>query len=53
MRSPTIRIAVLGKSFANSLTAPRACEMERISIQWPRSMIVTRVASSSQSGMPG
>ena len=27
--------------------------MERISIQWPRSMIVTSVASSSQSGMPG
>ena len=33
--------------------APWAWEIDRISIQWPRSMIVTRVASSSHSGMPG
>jgi hypothetical protein len=27
--------------------------MDLISIQWPRSMTVTRVASSSQRGIPG
>ena len=45
--------AVFGSSFASSFSAPCACEIERISIQWPSSMIVTSVASSSQSGMPG
>ena len=34
-------------------SAPCAWVIERISIQWPSSMIVTSVASSSQSGMPG
>ena len=47
-----MRTAV-GSSFASSASAPWACVIERISIQWPSSMIVTSVASSSQSGMPG
>ena len=39
--------------FTSSFNAPYACAIERISIQWLRSMIVTSVASSSQSGIPG
>jgi hypothetical protein len=53
VRSPTTRKAVSGRSFANSFSAPCACAIERISIQWPRSMIVTSVDNSSHSGMPG
>jgi hypothetical protein len=53
VRSPTMRTAVSGRSLASSFSAPCACEIERISIQWPRSMIVTSVASSSHSGIPG
>ncbi len=44
---------MLGSSFASSRSAPCAWEIERISIQWPSSMMVTSVASSSHSGMPG
>ena len=33
LRSPTIRTAVSGSSFASSLSAPWACEIDRISIQ--------------------
>jgi hypothetical protein len=51
--SPTARTAVSGSSFASSCSAPWACMIERISIQWPSTMIVTSVASSSQSGIPG
>jgi hypothetical protein len=43
------RVAVSGSSFASSWSAPWAWEMERISIQCPSSMMVTRVASSHQS----
>jgi hypothetical protein len=46
------RTAMSGRSFANSLSAPWACPMERISIQCPRTMIVTRVASSHHRGCP-
>lgn len=53
MRSPEIRCAVSGSSFASSLSAACACVIERISIQWPRTMIVTRVASSHQRSIPG
>ena len=42
------RVAVSGSSFASSWSAPWACEIERISIQWPSSMMVTNVASSHQ-----
>ena len=45
------RVATFGSSFASSFSAPWACVMERISIQWPSSMIVTSVASSHQSGI--
>ncbi len=52
--SPSVtRSAVDGISFASSFSAPLAWEMDRISIQWPRSMMVTSVASSHHSGMPG
>jgi hypothetical protein len=51
--SAVIRTAADGRSFASSSSAPCACEMERISIQWPSSMTVTSVESSSQSGIPG
>ncbi len=49
----TTRTAVSGSSFASSFSAPCAWAIERISIQWPSSMTVTSVASSSQSGIPG
>ena len=52
-RSPVIRTAVSGSSLASSLSAPCACEMDRISIQWPSTMIVTRVASSHHRSEPG
>jgi hypothetical protein len=51
--SPTMRSAVSGSSFASSFKAPCACEIERISIQWPRTMIVTSVASSHHRSEPG
>jgi hypothetical protein len=44
-----MRVAVSGSSLASSWRAPWAWEMERISIQCPSSMMVTRVASSHQS----
>ena len=50
-RPSSTRVAVSGSSFASSFSAPCACVMERISIQWPSSMIVTSVASSHQSGI--
>ena len=53
IRSPTMRCAVLGSSRASSFNAPLAWKMDRISIQWPSSMIVTRVASSHHSASPG
>ena len=53
VRSPAMRVATAGSSLASSQSAPWACEIDRISSQWPRSMIVTRVASSSQRGIPG
>ena len=53
VRSSTTRTAVSGSSFANSLTAPWAWEIDRISIQWPSTMIVTRVASSHHRSEPG
>lgn len=43
---------MFGSSFAGSLSAPCAWVMDRTSIQWPSTMMVTSVASSSQSGMP-
>ncbi|MGY3490514.1 hypothetical protein ACVW1C_008458 [Bradyrhizobium sp. USDA 4011] len=43
------RRALSGNSLASSLSAPCAWKIERISIQWPSSMIVTRVASSHHS----
>ena len=52
-RPSTTRIAPAGRSFASSFSAPCAWEIERISIQWPSSITVTSVESSSQSGMPG
>ena len=51
--SRTTRTAVFGSSLASSARAPCAWLIERISIQWPSSMMVTSVASSSQSGIPG
>ena len=53
IRSPTMRCAVLGSSRASSFNAPLAWKMDRISIQWPSSMMVTSVASSHQSDSPG
>lgn len=38
------RIAVSGRSLASSLSGPFACAIERISTQWPSSMMVTKVA---------
>ena len=46
----TISVALSGKSLASSFSAPWALEIERISIQWPSSIIVTRVANSHQRG---
>jgi hypothetical protein len=43
-----IRRAVSGRSFASSFSAPCAWKIDRISIQWPSSMMVTSVASSHQ-----
>ncbi len=49
--SPSVmRVALSGKSLANSLSAPLALEIERISIQWPSNMMVTSVASSHHNG---
>jgi hypothetical protein len=48
-----LRRAVLGSSRASSFNAPLAWKMDRISIQRPSSMIVTRVASSYHSAFPG
>ena len=42
------RSAVSGSSSASAARAPRAWAMERISSQWPSSMIVISVASSHQ-----
>jgi hypothetical protein len=54
VRSPSrMRTARSGRSFASSFSAPLACAIERISIQWPSSMMVTSVASSHQSAWPG
>jgi hypothetical protein len=53
VRSPAIRSAVSGSSRASSFSAPWAWEIERISTQWPSTMIVTRVASSHQRSVPG
>ena len=50
---PRARVAVFGSSFASSCSAPCACVIERISIQWPSSMIVTSVASSPRAASPG
>src|SRR5574338_378792 len=47
---PTTRVAMSGSSLTSSASAPCAWVTERISIQWPSSMMVTSVASSSQSG---
>jgi len=52
-RPSTSRSAVLGRSFASSWSAPCAWKIERISIQWPNSMMVMRVASSSHRGILG
>jgi hypothetical protein len=52
MVSPTMRDAALGSSRASSRRAPDACEIDRISIQWPRSMIVTSEASSHHNASP-
>ena len=46
--SPVTRSAVSGSSSASADSAPRAWAIERISSQWPSSMIVMRVASSHQ-----
>jgi ubiquinone biosynthesis protein len=46
----TMRVALSGNSLASSLSAPWALEIERISIQWPSSMMVTSVASSHHKG---
>ena len=51
--SPVTRVAVSGTSFANSPSAPCACMIDRISIQWPRIMMVMSVASSHQRSIPG
>ena len=51
--SPCTRNAVFGRQLRELPSAPCACEIERISSQCPSSMIVTSVASSSHSGMPG
>ncbi len=51
--SPTMRCAVLGSSRASSRSAPDACEIDRISIQWPSSMMVTSEASSHHNASPG
>jgi hypothetical protein len=48
VRPATTRSAVSGRSSASAVNAPRAWAMERISSQWPRSMIVMSVASSHQ-----
>ena len=50
---PTMRCAVLGSRLASPRRAPHACEIDRISIQWPSSMMVTSVASSHHSGIAG
>ena len=42
------RSAVSGRSSASAARAPRAWAIERISSQWPSSMIVMSVASSHQ-----
>jgi len=46
VRYDETRVAVSGNSFASSFRAPWAWLMDRISIQWPSSIIVTRVANS-------
>ena len=46
--APVTRSAVSGRSSASAVSAPRAWAIERISSQWPRSMIVMSVASSHQ-----
>jgi hypothetical protein len=46
--APVTRSAVSGSSSASADRAPRAWAIERISSQWPRSMIVMSVASSHQ-----
>ena len=46
--SPLTRSAVSGRSAARAARAPWAWAIERISSQWPSSMIVMRVASSHQ-----
>jgi hypothetical protein len=43
------RVAVSGSSLASAWSAPWASWIDRISIQWPSSMMVTSVASSHQS----
>jgi aminoglycoside N3'-acetyltransferase len=48
-----MRSAVSGSSRASSLSAPCAWEIERISIQCPRTMMVTSVASSHHRSIPG
>ncbi len=46
--SAVTRSAVSGSRSASAASAPRAWAIERISSQWPSSMIVIRVASSHQ-----
>ncbi len=46
--SAVTRSAVSGSSSASAASAPRAWAIDRISSQWPSSMIVMRVASSHQ-----
>ena len=48
---PLTRSAVSGSSAASVLSAPRACEMARISSQCPRTMIVMSEASSHQTSI--
>ena len=48
MPSSVTRSAVSGRSSARAASAPRAWAIERISSQWPSSMIVISVASSHQ-----
>jgi hypothetical protein len=50
--SPTTRCAALGRRRASSRSAPEACEMDRISIQWPSSMMVTSEANSHHNASP-
>ena len=50
--SSTMRLAVSGRSFASSFSAPRAWEIDRISIQCPTSMMSIRVTSSQKNTLP-